>query len=43
MRPAFAVVLAVLVIGLSLVEWWAGLLVLGWIAAMFAYYRLGGP
>jgi hypothetical protein len=42
MRWPFAVALLALAIGASFVEWWAGLAILAWIAAMFLWYRIGG-
>ena len=42
MRPGFTIAMIAIVIGLSYVRWWAGLLVMAWIGAMYAWYRLGG-
>ena len=42
MRPPFAIALAVLVIGFSFVKWWAGLAILGVLAAYYVWYKLGG-
>ena len=42
LRLPFAVALILLVVALSFVKWWAGLLILAWIAAMFVWYRVGG-
>jgi hypothetical protein len=43
LRWPFALALAAIAIGLSICgAWWAGLLILGWIAAMYLWFRFGG-
>jgi hypothetical protein len=43
MRPPFLVAFVALAIAASFVVWWGGLLMIGVLAAMYVYAKLGGP
>lgn len=43
LRWPFTLVLLGVAVGLSIFGvWWAGILVLGWIVAMYLWFKLGG-